>query len=100
MSGTNTRHRGDQGPLGLRGPGEVGYKLLFGYFKIINQKSKGHPWKFQAPPTEEMDVDGLPLVGPGTDVTKVPGIQWTRPAAFLNQAVVSTAQSSILSHSP
>ncbi|XP_053112939.1 WASH complex subunit 3 isoform X2 [Hemicordylus capensis] len=39
-----------------------------------------------------MDEDGLPLVGSGIDLTKVPAIQQKRTVAFLNQFVVHTVQ--------
>ncbi|XP_025054699.1 WASH complex subunit 3 isoform X6 [Alligator sinensis] len=39
-----------------------------------------------------MDEDGLPLVGSGIDLTKVPAIQQKRTVAFLNQFVVHTIQ--------
>uniref|UniRef100_A0A8C5WDD5 WASH complex subunit 3 n=1 Tax=Leptobrachium leishanense TaxID=445787 RepID=A0A8C5WDD5_9ANUR len=39
-----------------------------------------------------MDEDGLPIVGSGIDLTKVPAIQQTRTVAFLNQFVLHTAQ--------
>ncbi|XP_044297126.1 WASH complex subunit 3 [Varanus komodoensis] len=39
-----------------------------------------------------MDEDGLPLVGSGIDLTKVPAIQQKRTVAFLNQYVVHTIQ--------
>lgn len=44
------------------------------------------------PPAEEMDEDGLPLMGSGIDLTKVPAIQQKRTVAFLNQFVVHTVQ--------
>ncbi|XP_008054691.1 WASH complex subunit 3 isoform X3 [Carlito syrichta] len=37
-----------------------------------------------------MDEDGLPLMGSGIDLTKVPAIQQKRTVAFLNQFVVHT----------
>ncbi|XP_012590661.1 PREDICTED: WASH complex subunit CCDC53 isoform X2 [Condylura cristata] len=39
-----------------------------------------------------MDEDGLPLMGSGIDLTKVPAIQQKRTVAFLNQFVVHTVQ--------
>ncbi|KFO30294.1 N-acetylglucosamine-1-phosphotransferase subunits alpha/beta [Fukomys damarensis] len=39
-----------------------------------------------------MDEDGLPLMGSGLDLTKVPAIQQKRTVAFLNQFVVHTVQ--------
>ncbi|XP_040416741.1 WASH complex subunit 3 isoform X4 [Cygnus olor] len=39
-----------------------------------------------------MDADGLPIVGSGIDLTKVPAIQQKRTVAFLNQFVVHTVQ--------
>ncbi|KAM5335321.1 WASH complex subunit 3 isoform 2-T2 [Glossophaga mutica] len=39
-----------------------------------------------------MDEDGLPLMGSGIDLTKVPAIQQKRTVAFLNQFVVHTIQ--------
>ncbi|XP_006010089.1 WASH complex subunit 3 [Latimeria chalumnae] len=39
-----------------------------------------------------MDEDGLPLVGSGVDLTKVPAIQQKRTVAFLNQFIVHTVQ--------
>ncbi|XP_074019268.1 WASH complex subunit 3 isoform X2 [Numenius arquata] len=39
-----------------------------------------------------MDEDGLPIVGSGIDLTKVPAIQQKRTVAFLNQFVVHTVQ--------
>ncbi|XP_053318491.1 WASH complex subunit 3 [Spea bombifrons] len=39
-----------------------------------------------------MDEDGLPIVGSGIDLTKVPAIQQKRTVAFLNQFVAHTAQ--------
>ncbi|KAM8973157.1 WASH complex subunit 3 isoform 2-T2 [Pelodytes ibericus] len=39
-----------------------------------------------------MDEDGLPIVGSGIDLTKVPAIQQKRTVAFLNQFVVHTTQ--------
>nr|XP_020660069.1 WASH complex subunit 3 isoform X1 [Pogona vitticeps] len=39
-----------------------------------------------------MDEDGLPLVGSGIDLTKVPAIQQKRTVAFLNQFVIHTVQ--------
>ncbi|XP_030070728.1 WASH complex subunit 3 isoform X2 [Microcaecilia unicolor] len=39
-----------------------------------------------------MDQDGLPIVGSGIDLTKVPAIQQKRTVAFLNQFVVHTVQ--------
>ena len=37
-----------------------------------------------------MDEDGLPLMGSGRDLTKVPALQQKRMVAFLNQFVVHT----------
>ncbi|KAK7813706.1 hypothetical protein U0070_001412, partial [Myodes glareolus] len=45
-----------------------------------------------SPSAEEMDEDGLPLMGSGIDLTKVPAIQQKRTVAFLNQFVVHTVQ--------
>ncbi|CAN9508422.1 unnamed protein product [Ophioblennius macclurei] len=39
-----------------------------------------------------MDEDGLPLVGSGVDLTKVPAIQQRRTVAYLNQFVVHTVR--------
>ncbi|KAJ8392344.1 hypothetical protein AAFF_G00077080 [Aldrovandia affinis] len=39
-----------------------------------------------------MDEDGLPLVGSGIDLTKVPAIQQKRIVAFLNQFIVHTVR--------
>ncbi|KAE8615110.1 hypothetical protein XENTR_v10008410 [Xenopus tropicalis] len=39
-----------------------------------------------------MDEDGLPIVGSGIDLTKVPPIQQKRTVAFLNQFVVHSVQ--------
>ncbi|EHB09216.1 Coiled-coil domain-containing protein 53 [Heterocephalus glaber] len=39
-----------------------------------------------------MDEDGLPLMGSGIDLTKMPAIQQKRMVAFLNQFVVHTLQ--------
>uniref|UniRef100_A0A4X2KK55 WASH complex subunit 3 n=1 Tax=Vombatus ursinus TaxID=29139 RepID=A0A4X2KK55_VOMUR len=39
-----------------------------------------------------MDEDGLPLMGSGIVLTKVPAIQQNRAIAFLNQFVVHTVQ--------
>lgn len=39
-----------------------------------------------------MDEDGVPLMGSGIDLTKVPAIQQKRTVAFLNQFVVHTVQ--------
>ncbi|KAG8439444.1 hypothetical protein GDO86_005596 [Hymenochirus boettgeri] len=39
-----------------------------------------------------MDEDGLPIVGSGIDLTKVPAIQQKRTVAFLNQFVVHSVQ--------
>lgn len=39
-----------------------------------------------------MDADGLPLVGPGVDYTKVEAIQQKRIVAFLNHFVTHTAK--------
>ncbi|XP_073431273.1 WASH complex subunit 3 [Dendrobates tinctorius] len=39
-----------------------------------------------------MDEDGLPIVGSGIDLTKVPAIQQKRTVAFLNQFVLHTVQ--------
>ncbi|XP_028672322.1 WASH complex subunit 3 [Erpetoichthys calabaricus] len=39
-----------------------------------------------------MDEDGLPIVGSGIDLTKVPAIQQKRIVAFLNQFIVHTVQ--------
>lgn len=39
-----------------------------------------------------MDEDGLPIVGSGVDLTKVPAIQQRRVVAYLNQFVVHTVQ--------
>uniref|UniRef100_A0A1A8P6C1 WASH complex subunit 3 n=1 Tax=Nothobranchius pienaari TaxID=704102 RepID=A0A1A8P6C1_9TELE len=39
-----------------------------------------------------MDEDGLPLVGSGVDLTKVPAIQQRRIVGFLNQFVVHTVR--------
>ncbi|XP_008313784.1 WASH complex subunit 3 [Cynoglossus semilaevis] len=39
-----------------------------------------------------MDEDGLPIVGSGVDLTKVPAIQQRRIVAFLNQFVVHTVR--------
>ncbi|XP_066525766.1 WASH complex subunit 3 [Hoplias malabaricus] len=39
-----------------------------------------------------MDEDGLPIVGSGVDLTKVPAIPQRRIVAFLNQFIVHTVQ--------
>uniref|UniRef100_A0A673U1I7 WASH complex subunit 3 n=1 Tax=Suricata suricatta TaxID=37032 RepID=A0A673U1I7_SURSU len=39
-----------------------------------------------------MDEDGLPLMGSGIDLTKVPAIQQKRTVALLNQFVVHTVK--------
>lgn len=39
-----------------------------------------------------MDEDGLPLVGSGVDLTKVPAIQQRRVVAYLNQFIVHTVR--------
>ncbi|XP_035257212.1 WASH complex subunit 3-like [Anguilla anguilla] len=39
-----------------------------------------------------MDEDGLPIVGSGVDLTKVPAIQQKRVVAFLNQFIVHTVR--------
>ncbi|XP_020503387.1 WASH complex subunit 3 [Labrus bergylta] len=39
-----------------------------------------------------MDEDGLPIVGSGVDLTKVPAIQQRRVVAYLNQFVVHTVR--------
>ncbi|MBN3303687.1 WASC3 protein, partial [Amia calva] len=39
-----------------------------------------------------MDEDGLPIVGSGIDLTKVPAIQQKRIVAFLNQFIVHTVR--------
>ncbi|KAF7658198.1 hypothetical protein LDENG_00015960 [Lucifuga dentata] len=39
-----------------------------------------------------MDEDGLPIVGSGVDLTKVPAIQQRRIVAYLNQFIVHTVQ--------
>ncbi|KAL4601631.1 WASH complex subunit CCDC53 isoform X1 [Arapaima gigas] len=39
-----------------------------------------------------MDEDGLPIVGSGVDLTKVPAIQQKRMVAFLNQFIVHTVR--------
>ncbi|XP_070848519.1 WASH complex subunit 3 [Chaetodon trifascialis] len=39
-----------------------------------------------------MDEDGLPIVGSGVDLTKVPAIQQRRVVAYLNQFLVHTVQ--------
>ncbi|XP_057711426.1 WASH complex subunit 3 isoform X2 [Corythoichthys intestinalis] len=39
-----------------------------------------------------MDEDGLPIVGSGIDLTKVPAIQQRRMVAFLNQFIVHTVR--------
>ncbi|KAA0721024.1 WASH complex subunit 3 [Triplophysa tibetana] len=39
-----------------------------------------------------MDEDGLPIVGSGIDLTKVPAIQQRRIIAFLNQFIVHTVR--------
>ncbi|KAG7454506.1 hypothetical protein MATL_G00260400 [Megalops atlanticus] len=39
-----------------------------------------------------MDEDGLPIVGSGVDLTKVPAIQQKRIVAFLNQFIVHTVR--------
>lgn len=39
-----------------------------------------------------MDEDGLPIVGSGVDLTKVPAIQQRRLVAYLNQFVVHTVR--------
>ncbi|XP_056311667.1 WASH complex subunit 3 [Danio aesculapii] len=39
-----------------------------------------------------MDADGLPIVGSGVDLTKVPAIQQRRIVAFLNQFIVHTVR--------
>ncbi|MED6265362.1 WASH complex subunit 3, partial [Characodon lateralis] len=39
-----------------------------------------------------MDEDGLPIVGSGVDLTKVPAIQQRRVVAHLNQFVVHTVR--------
>ncbi|XP_053271124.1 WASH complex subunit 3 [Pleuronectes platessa] len=39
-----------------------------------------------------MDEDGLPIVGSGVDLTKVPAIQQRRIVAYLNQFVVHTVR--------
>ncbi|KAG7250456.1 hypothetical protein CRUP_032279, partial [Coryphaenoides rupestris] len=40
-----------------------------------------------------MDEDGLPIVGSGVDLTKVPAIQQRRVVAYLNQFIVHTLSS-------
>lgn len=40
----------------------------------------------------DMDEDGLPIVGSGIDLTKVPAIQQRRIIAFLNQFIVHTVR--------
>ncbi|XP_059367900.1 WASH complex subunit 3 [Carassius carassius] len=39
-----------------------------------------------------MDEDGLPIVGSGVDLTKVPAIQQRKIVAFLNQFIVNTVR--------
>ncbi|KAM9824162.1 WASH complex subunit 3 [Neosynchiropus ocellatus] len=39
-----------------------------------------------------MDEDGLPIVGSGVDLTKVPAIQQRRVVAYLNQFIVHTVR--------
>ncbi|XP_067906249.1 WASH complex subunit 3 [Heterodontus francisci] len=39
-----------------------------------------------------MDADGLPLVGSGIDLTRVPAIQQKRTVAFLNQFIAHTVR--------
>lgn len=39
-----------------------------------------------------MDEDGLPIVGSGVDLTKVPAIQQRRAVAFLNQFILHTVR--------
>ncbi|XP_062860121.1 WASH complex subunit 3 [Trichomycterus rosablanca] len=39
-----------------------------------------------------MDEDGLPIIGSGVDLTKVPAIQQRRIVAFLNQFIVHTVR--------
>ncbi|XP_061085222.1 WASH complex subunit 3-like isoform X2 [Conger conger] len=39
-----------------------------------------------------MDEDGLPIVGSGVDLTKVPAIQQKRIVAYLNQFIVHTVR--------
>ncbi|KAF4080964.1 hypothetical protein AMELA_G00155410 [Ameiurus melas] len=39
-----------------------------------------------------MDEDGLPIVGSGVDLSKVPPIQQKRIVAFLNQFIVHTVR--------
>ncbi|XP_048463923.1 WASH complex subunit 3 [Rhincodon typus] len=39
-----------------------------------------------------MDADGLPLVGSGIDLTRVPAIQQQRTVAFLNQFIAHTVR--------
>ncbi|XP_038852390.1 WASH complex subunit 3 isoform X2 [Salvelinus namaycush] len=39
-----------------------------------------------------MDEDGLPIVGSGIDLTKVPAIQQRRVVAYLNQFIVHTVR--------
>lgn len=39
-----------------------------------------------------MDEDGLPIVGSGVDLTKVPAIQQRRTVAYLNQFIVHTVR--------
>ncbi|XP_059834505.1 WASH complex subunit 3 [Hypanus sabinus] len=39
-----------------------------------------------------MDEDGLPLVGSGIDLTRVPAIQQKRTVAYLNQFIAHTVQ--------
>ncbi|KAJ8245446.1 hypothetical protein GJAV_G00270840 [Gymnothorax javanicus] len=39
-----------------------------------------------------MDEDGLPIVGSGVDLTRVPAIQQKRLVAFLNQFIVHTVR--------
>lgn len=43
-------------------------------------------------PRQNMDEDGLPIVGSGVDLTKVPAIQQKRIVAYLNQFVVHTVR--------
>ena len=49
-------------------------------------------WVLGPPPAEETDEDGLPLMGSGIGLTKVPAIQQKRTVAFLSEFAMHTVQ--------
>ncbi|XP_056132260.1 WASH complex subunit 3 [Lampris incognitus] len=62
--------------------------FVFFIFSKARKNKAGVRWSS----TLKMDEDGLPIVGYGVDLTKVPAIQQRRMVAHLNQFVVQTVR--------